>query len=66
MRLTLNGEHREVRDGATVADLVVELELTRRRIAVEVNRDIVPREVFPERTLCDGDVVEIVQFIGGG
>jgi thiamine biosynthesis protein ThiS len=66
MRVTLNGESRELTDGITVADLVAQLELTRRRIAIEINRDLVPRDAFDERMLEDGDVIEIVHFIGGG
>lgn len=66
MRVLLNGETRDFRDGVTVHDLVIELELTQRRIAVEINRDILPREQYGARRLCDGDVIEIVHFIGGG
>jgi sulfur carrier protein len=66
MRVRLNGEARELGDGITIAELVGELGLATRRIAVEVNRDIVPRDAYPARSLSDGDEVEIVQFIGGG
>lgn len=66
MRVLLNGETRDFRDGVTIHDLVVELGLTQRRIAVEVNRDILPRERYAQHRLSDGDVVEIVHFIGGG
>lgn len=66
MRLTLNGEDTQLREGVTIGDLIADLELTKRRVAVEVNRDIVPRETFATRVLCEGDVVEIVHFIGGG
>ena len=66
MRVQLNGEARDFRDGVTVHDLVVELGLTQRRIAVEVNRDILPRDAYAQRRLSDGDVIEIVHFIGGG
>jgi sulfur carrier protein len=66
MRVQLNGEARDVHDGVTVQDLVTELGLTQRRIAVEINHDIIPREAYAQRRLCEGDVVEIVHFIGGG
>ena len=66
MRVTVNGESRELSDAATVADLVTHLGLNQRRIAVEVNYDIVPHEQYPMRSLRDGDTVEIVHFIGGG
>jgi len=66
MRVTLNGEPRDVRDGLTVAELVSDLGLRLRRIAVEINLDILARVDYPRRRLCEGDVVEIVHFIGGG
>jgi len=66
VRLRLNGEETELPDGCTIAEMVAQLDLSRRRIAVEVNRDIVPRTSFAEHVLCDGDVVEVVHFIGGG
>jgi len=66
MRVTLNGEPRDLREGLTVAELVGDLGLRARRIAVEINLDVLPRDDYPRRALCDGDVVEIVQFIGGG
>lgn len=66
MRVVLNGETRDFHDGVTVHDIVVDLGLTQRRIAVEVNRDILPRDAYAQRRLCEGDVVEIVHFIGGG
>lgn len=62
----LNGESRNLPDGATVGGLVRELGLNQRRIAVEINRDILPREAYASRSLQDGDTVEIVHFIGGG
>ncbi len=66
MRVTLNGEAHDLREGITVSDLLAELGLVQRRIAVELNRAILPREDYPQRALRDGDVVEIVHFIGGG
>jgi sulfur carrier protein len=66
MRIVVNGEDRDLRDGVTVADLVDDLGLRARRIAVEVNLDILPSDDYPRRALRDGDVVEIVQFVGGG
>ena len=66
MRVTLNGEPRDLRDGLTVGELVHTLGLRTRRIAVEINLDILPRDDYDGRALCDGDVVEIVHFIGGG
>jgi sulfur carrier protein len=66
IRVLLNGETRDFHDGITVHDIVIELGLAQRRIAVEVNRDILPRAAYEQHRLCEGDVVEIVHFIGGG
>lgn len=65
MKLTVNGDTLAL-DGATVADLVAQLNLHGRRLAVEVNRDIVPKSEHPAFRLHEGDVVEIVHAIGGG
>ena len=65
MKLTVNGDTLTL-DGTTIADLVTQLNLAGRRLAVEVNRDIVPKSQHDDFTLKDGDVVEIVHAIGGG
>jgi sulfur carrier protein len=65
MNLTVNGEPL-VFTGNTLADLLVQLELTGRRIAVEVNQDIVPKGEHATHVLRDNDRVEIVHAIGGG
>jgi len=62
----VNGEERLVAVGRTVSDLLAELRLSGRRIAVEMNRDIVPRAEYASRPIRDGDRIEIVQFVGGG
>ena len=66
MQVTVNDEPRALPDGATVADLVTALALGARRIAVEVNRAVVPRAAYPSTTLRDGDAVEVIHFVGGG
>lgn len=66
VRVTVNDEPRALPDGATVADLIAALELGPRRIAVEVNRAVVPRAEYPSTPLHDGDAVEVIQFVGGG
>jgi len=66
MEIIVNGEPRQLADGATVADLINELELAGRRLAVEVNLDIVPRSTHADHALKPGDRVEIVHAIGGG
>jgi sulfur carrier protein len=66
MQIQLNGDAMELPDAMTVADLIAHLELTGKRLAVEVNEDIVPRSQHPELTLSEGDRVEVVHAIGGG
>ena len=66
MRVRLNGEPRELRAGVTIADLIADLGVAERRIAVELTRDVVAREAYDARVLREGDEVEIVHFIGGG
>ncbi len=66
MRIQLNGEPYELPDGETVAALLVRLELTGRRVAVELNLDIVPRSHHAATALSEGDQVEVVHAIGGG
>lgn len=66
MRIQLNGEPHELADGQTVADLLTGLQLTGRRVAVELNQDIVPRSLHAETVLHEGDRVEVVHAIGGG
>lgn len=66
MEISVNGEPRTLADGSTVADLVRALSLENKRIAVELNREIVGRETYANRVLQDGDIIEIVHFVGGG
>jgi sulfur carrier protein len=67
MDVYVNGDKTSLADGATVAVLLEGLGVSRaRRIAVEVNEEIVPRSEFDGQRLRDGDRVEIVQAIGGG
>ncbi|MCQ4294362.1 sulfur carrier protein ThiS [Pseudomonas stutzeri] len=66
MQIQLNGEPYELPAGETLADLLVRLELSGRRLAVELNRDIVPRSAHASTELSDGDHVEVVHAIGGG
>ncbi len=63
--ITLNGEPRQT-TAATIADLVRELELEPTKVAVECNREIAPRSTLEQASLSDGDVLEIVHFVGGG
>jgi len=66
MQIVLNGEQHQVADTATVAGLVQELGLAGRRVAVEVNLEIVPRSQYDNHRLNGGDRVEVVAAIGGG
>ena len=64
--LTLNGEPRQFRAAATVADLVRDIGLDPAKVAVERNLEIVSRSTLENVHLADGDVLEIVHFVGGG
>jgi thiazole synthase len=66
MQLTINGELQALREVHSVADLLDQLGYDRRRVAVEVNRVLVPRADQPARRLATGDQVEIVTLVGGG
>lgn len=66
MNLSVNGRQREMPAGATVSDLLGQFDLGHERVAVECNGRILQQESFPEHKLVDGDVVEIVRFVGGG
>jgi thiamine biosynthesis protein ThiS len=66
MNVFVNSEPREVADGTTVETLLQALEIDRRTVAVERNREIVPRARHAETTLSEGDRIEIVQMVGGG
>ena len=64
--LLVNGEARSVPAGCTVAGLLGRLGLDARRLAVAVNRDVVPRTRFAAHLLAAGDRVEILEAVGGG
>lgn len=66
MNIVLNGDSVETADGATVESLLQRLGISRERVAVELNADIVPKADYEKRTLSDGDKIEIVHFVGGG
>jgi len=62
----VNGEHRRVRAGLSIADLANELGLAPEKVAVERNLEVVPRALLANVTVEDGDELEIVHFVGGG
>ena len=66
LSISVNGEHRRVPQGMTVAELALELGLEPTRVAVERNLEIVPRSMLGEVKIVDGDDFEIVTFVGGG
>ena len=66
MRVTVNGEAREIAESTTVRGLIELLDLAGGPVAVERNGEVVPRAEHPTAALADGDVIEIVHFVGGG
>lgn len=64
--IRVNGEHRRVPAGISIADLALELGLEPTRVAVERNLEIVPRSTLADVEVEDGDDFEIVTFVGGG
>ncbi|MDR6850791.1 thiazole synthase [Sphingomonas sp. BE123] len=64
--ITVNGEHRRVAGGITLADLANELGLVPEKVAVERNLEVVPRSTLAQVIVEDGDAIEIVHFVGGG
>ncbi len=64
--IRVNGEHRRVLSGLSIADLALELGLEPTKVAVERNLEIVPRSTLAEVAVEDGDDFEIVTFVGGG
>jgi thiamine biosynthesis protein ThiS len=66
IEIIVNGETREVARGASVADLINDLDLTPQRLAIELNLSILPRAKWSETELRSGDKLEIVHFVGGG
>lgn len=66
MRIRINGEWSEQPDESSVADVLERMGLEPRRVAVERNRELVPRSRHGETALAEGDEVEIVTLVGGG
>lgn len=66
LSITVNGEHRRVAAGTTIAQLAAELGLVPEKVAVERNLEIVPRSTLAQVEVADGDDYEIVTFVGGG
>ena len=64
--VTVNGMHKRVREGMTLAELALDMGLEPTRVAVERNLEVVPRSTLGEVRVEDGDDLEIVTFVGGG
>jgi sulfur carrier protein len=66
MEIIVNGEPRQVPDNITAAGLLESMGMAGKRVAMEVNLEIVPRSTFADHRLQPGDRIEIVRAIGGG
>ena len=66
MTITINGERREIPDGLKVTALLEHLGMALNRVAIERNREILPRARWHETQVSANDAFEIVQFVGGG
>jgi sulfur carrier protein len=64
--ISVNGERRSAKTGASVSDLLRDLGLESGRVAIERNLEILPRPQWPQTLIAPGDRYEIVQFVGGG
>ena len=62
----INGEPKTFEQPISIADLISTLELTGKRVALERNGDIVPRSLFTQQQIADGDKIELVVAVGGG
>jgi sulfur carrier protein len=66
MTITLNGEKKEVPENITVLGLLETLNILHQRVAVELNETIVKKDTYDRTTIKDGDILEVVSFMGGG
>lgn len=66
MKLMLNGQVRDMENGATLSDLLASLQLAEKMVLVELNGRAVPRADFSATTLGEADTIEIVRMVGGG
>lgn len=66
IHILVNGERRQIPPQQTVRELVVQLGFKDKPVAVEVNKQLVPRRLHERHQLSEGDVVEVVTFVGGG
>jgi sulfur carrier protein len=64
--ITLNGDSYQIDGDTPLTDLLERLKMRRGRVAVEINREIVPKASYPATIIKPGDTVEIINFVGGG
>ena len=66
MIIFVNGQETQVSDGHTAHELLLDLGFERRPVAVEVNKEVIPRALLPDRLLREHDQIEVVTLVGGG
>ena len=66
MQVTVNGQSFDAQPGMTIAQLLRLAEVPENYLAVEVNADVVPRDLHATQTIAEGDVIEVVTLVGGG
>jgi thiamine biosynthesis protein ThiS len=66
MKITLNGEKKEFEEPIKITDILTRLKIKNVALAIEINKNILPKSEYDSYMIKDGDVIEIVQFIGGG
>lgn len=66
MKIFINGEQKNIADSVTAQHLLEQLGMSQQRVALEINREVVPRSLHAKHKFQDGDRVEIIQAIGGG
>ncbi len=66
MKITVNGKEVELQNSKTVSDFVLERKVTGRMFVIEKNLKIIPKEDYDKEEIKEGDVIELVGFVGGG
>ena len=66
MIIFVNGQETQISTGHTAHDLLLDLGFEKRPVAVEVNKEVIPRALLPSHVLCEHDQIEVVTLVGGG
>jgi len=66
MNITVNGSRCDCPQNANLSDLLIHLEMQDKKVALEINKEVIPRGEYDSYTLNEGDTIEIIQAIGGG